>query len=196
MLCNIIETDKIIDEKLEAFYNLHLSSQINLTAIKDKEEFYIKHYLDSIYYFYNNGKPVSSLVDIGSGGGFPGIVLGIFYQDVEIVLVESIRKKCDFLNNAIERLELKNIKVINNRAENIKGKIFKTITARGVAKVKDMLKYTYHLSDKNTTGVLYKGEQVYQELEESKVFINKELLDVETVRIEKPFTRTYCIISR
>lgn len=115
----LIKTTEIIEKKLEKFYELHLNCQINLTAIKEREEFYLKHYYDSIYYFQQSESPCGSLADIGSGGGFPGIVLGIFYPDLKVTLIESIGKKCIFLEQAAKKLELKNIEVLNTRVENI-----------------------------------------------------------------------------
>ena len=127
----LIKTTEIIEKKLEKFYELHLNCQINLTAIKEKEEFYLKHYYDSIYYFQQYESPKGSLADIGSGGGFPGIVLGIFYPELKITLIESIGKKCRFLEESAKALELKNIEVLNTRVENIKDRSFDIITARG-----------------------------------------------------------------
>ena len=83
----LIKTTEIIEKKLEKFYELHLNCQINLTAIKEREEFYLKHYYDSIYYFQQSESPCGSLADIGSGGGFPGIVLGIFYPVMKCLLI-------------------------------------------------------------------------------------------------------------
>ncbi len=196
MLSKYIETNEKIDKLLLEFYELHINSTINLTAIKDKDEFYIKHYLDSIYYFQKHLTPSGELADIGSGGGFPGIVLGIFYPDLKITLIESIAKKCNFLQNSIDILELSNVKVINDRAENVKGKKYDIITARGVAPVADMLKNTSQMVKNKTKWILYKGEKTPVELEEAKKIINKMGVGVETIRVEEPFTRTYCIISK
>ncbi len=196
MLSNHITTTDEINDLLSKFYELHLNSSINLTAIKDESEFYIKHYLDSVYYFEKGTKPSGTLVDIGSGGGFPGIVLAIFYPELKITLVESIAKKCNFLQESIDQLGLKNVEVINSRAENIKGKTFDIITARGVAPVLDMLKNTKQMAKPTTKWVLYKGEKTAQELEDAKYIIKKMGVNIETIRIEEPFTRTYCIISK
>lgn len=196
MLKKYIQTTPEIDEKLEAFYRLHLECPINLTAVKERDDFYIKHYLDSIYYFYNYGVPRTPLADIGSGGGFPGIVIALFYPQVEVTLVESIAKKCKFLESAVEFLHLKNVCIINSRAEKIKNKSYLTITARGVSPVGELLKNTYGLSRPGTQWIMYKGEKVLDELAEAAPFINREKLNVETVRIEEPFTRTYCVIDR
>ncbi len=192
----LIKTTDIIEKKLEKFYELHLNCQINLTAIKEKEEFYLKHYFDSIYYFQQYEAPQGSLADIGSGGGFPGIVLGIFFPELKITLIESIGKKCRFLEESAKALELKNIEVLNTRVENIKDRSFDIITARGVSTVKELLKNSYQISKQNTKWVMYKGERLDEELKEALPVIKKRGLNVEKIRIESPITRTYCIISR
>lgn len=192
----LIKTTEIIEKKLEKFYELHLNCQINLTAIKEKEEFYLKHYFDSIYYFQQYEAPKGSLADIGSGGGFPGIVLGIFFPDLKITLIESIGKKCRFLEESAKALELKNTEVLNTRVENIKDRSFDIITARGVSTVKELLKNSYQISKQNTKWVMYKGEKLDDELKEALPVIEKRGLNVEKIRIESPITRTYCIISR
>ncbi len=191
----LIKTTEIIEKKLEKFYELHLNCQINLTAIKEREEFYLKHYYDSIYYFQQSESPCGSLADIGSGGGFPGIVLGIFYPDLKVTLIESIGKKCIFLEQAAKILELKNIEVLNTRVENIKDRSFDIITARGVSSVKELLKNSFQISKQNTKWVMYKGERLDEELKEALPVIEKRGLNVEKIRNELPITRTYCIIS-
>lgn len=191
----LIKTTEIIEKKLEKFYELHLNCQINLTAVKEREEFYLKHYYDSIYYFQQSESPYGSLADIGSGGGFPGIVLGIFYPDLKVTLIESIGKKCIFLEQAAKILELKNIEVLNTRVENIKDRSFDIITARGVSSVKELLKNSFQISKQNTKWVMYKGERLDEELKEALPVIEKRGLNVEKIRIELPITRTYCIIS-
>lgn len=191
----ILKKSEIIEKKLAYFYNMHINCKFNLTSIKDKDEFYLKHYYDSIYYFHNYGMKDGSLADIGSGGGFPGIVLGIFYPEKKITLIESIGKKCRFLETAAKELELENIEVLNTRVEQIKDRKFDIITARGVTTVKELLKNTGNISDKNTTWVLYKGEKLETELEDALPVIKKRGLNVEKIRIETPITRSYCIIN-
>ena len=191
----ILKTDEIIEKKLAYFYNMHINCQINLTAIKERDEFYLKHYQDSIYYFLEYGKPEGKLADIGSGGGFPGIVLAIYYPDISITLIESIGKKCKFLEQAANELELKNVEVLNTRVENIKDRKYDIITARGVSTVKELLKNTRNISHNNTKWIMYKGEKLQQELIEAKPVLQKRGLNVRNIRIDEPITRTYCIIS-
>lgn len=190
-----LKTNEIIEKKLAYFYNMHINCQINLTAIKERNEFYLKHYYDSIYYFQEYDAPCGTLADIGSGGGFPGIVLGIFYPEVEITLIESIGKKCRFLEQAVKELELSNIKVRNTRVENIKDEKYDIITARGVSTVKELLNNTKNISHSNTKWIMYKGEKLESELKEASPILNKRGLNVTQIRIEEPITRTYCIIN-
>ncbi len=191
----ILKKNEIIEKKLAYFYNMHINCNFNLTAIKEKEEFYLKHYYDSIYYFEEYGMPNGSLADIGSGGGFPGIVIAIYYPEKPVTLIESIGKKCRFLESAVKELELLNVKVVNSRVENIKNEKFDIITARGVSTIKEVLKNTSNISKDNTTWVMYKGERLQDELKEALPVIRKRGLHVKNFRIETPVTRSYCIIS-
>jgi len=77
---------------------------------------------------------------VGSGGGFPGIVISLFFPQTKVFLVESIKKKALFLEQSATLLELKNVTVINDRIEHIKGLTFDLFTARGVSSVLDILK--------------------------------------------------------
>ncbi len=192
-----------IVDKLELFYELHKSATLNLTNIKDRDQFYCKHYLDSVYYFHlleversvRYFKASDKLADIGSGGGFPGIVIAICYPELKVTLIESIRKKCDFLNEAITELGLQNVTVINDRVENIKGKKFNYITARGVAKVDKVLSHTEKVLSNKFKIILYKGEMLEDELKEASATISYRGLNIEVTRVEEMFKRSYCVIS-
>lgn len=135
---NIAYTDEILNAlKIYADYLLEYNSHTNLTAFKTKEEVYLKHFLDSIlllakYDIPNNAK----ILDIGTGAGFPGVIIKIFRPDTDIVLLDSNNKKITFLNNIIEKLSLTNIKTVNDRAENfIKNnrESFDIVTSRAVS---------------------------------------------------------------
>lgn len=198
-----IYVDSGIIDKLELFYDLHKNATLNLTNIKDRDEFYCKHYLDSVYYFHLSEversvryfKSSDKLADIGSGGGFPGIVIAICYPELKVTLIESIRKKCDFLKEAISKLGLNNVTVINDRVENVEGLKFNYITARGVAKVDKVLKHTEKVLAKKFKIILYKGEMLEEELKDASDTINHRGLNIEITRIEEIFKRSYCIIS-
>ena len=126
-------------QKLEKYYELLIeyNKVMNLTSITEKEEVYLKHFYDSITIAkvidLNNEK---SLCDLGSGAGFPGIVIKIFYPNLNIVLVDSLKKRINFLNIVIKELDLKNITCIHDRIEEYSKnheEKFDVVTARAVA---------------------------------------------------------------
>lgn len=94
------------------------NQKINLTAITDDEEIIKKHFIDSIKVFNcDYVKNAKSIIDIGTGGGFPGIPMKIVKEDSKMVLLDSLNKRINFLNEVINELNLPNIKTIHGRAE-------------------------------------------------------------------------------
>ncbi len=183
-------------QQLNTLYDLHSQATLNLTAIKNKAEFHTKHYLDSVYYFEANKLPYHNIIDIGSGGGFPGIPLAITNPQASVTLVESISKKCDFLRMAVATLKLENVTVIADRIENTTLKATDYITSRGVAPVNKMLTLTSDLWTPTTKMLLYKGERVEEELVLARKLMTKRGLNAHLQRVETPIQRTYCIINR
>jgi len=180
---------------IEQFYEIHVNATLNLTAIKDKEDFYKKHVLDSFLVFTDKkAKLGKTVVDIGTGGGFPGVILAIMYPGKEFTLVDSVAKKCKFLEDAVAELGLENVKVITSRAENVKKMTFQTILSRGVAKVDQLIKFTHHMKERKTSWVLYKGERVEEELQGAKNIMKKRKLSYENIRYDEPIQRTYTIL--
>jgi 16S rRNA (guanine527-N7)-methyltransferase len=181
---------------IDRFYEMHMNATLNLTAIKDKEQFYTKHVLDSFLLYADKPSLLKGdVADIGTGGGFPGMILAIMYPNLKFTLVDSIAKKCKFLEECARELGLKNVEVITSRSENIKGRKFRTILSRGVAKVEQMINYTMNLADKNCIWVLYKGENVSEELDTASKLMEKKKLEFINVRYDTPIQRTYTILS-
>lgn len=142
----IIEVEKLgigIDDskllKLEKFYNLLIewNNKINLTTIVEKEDVYLKHFYDSLTLFKEvDLRSDLSLCDVGSGAGFPGIVLKIFFPNLKMTLVDSLNKRVIYLNEIIKELELENIFAVHFRMEDfsrIHQEEFDIITARAVS---------------------------------------------------------------
>lgn len=111
------------------------NQKMNLTAIDDYEGIYEKHFYDCLlpsFEFTYEG----SLCDVGAGAGFPSVVLKIVYPELKVTIVEPLQKRCRFLNALIEKLELKDIEIINERAEDYvknRRESFDIVTARAVA---------------------------------------------------------------
>lgn len=141
-----VTKDKL--DKLEKYYNLLIeyNKVMNLTGITDHDEVYLKHFYDSLTLAkvvdLNNYK---TLCDIGTGAGFPGIVLKIFYPNLKITLIDSLNKRIVFLNKVIEKLSLEGIIAIHSRIEEygIKNRdLFDIVTARAVAPLNILLEYS------------------------------------------------------
>lgn len=164
-------------EKLNKFYNLLIewNKKINLTRIEKEDEVYLKHFYDSLTIAkVVDLSEIKTLCDIGTGAGFPGIVLKIFYPNLKITLIDSLQKRVNYLNEIIKDLELDNIEAIHVRGEDYKGQ-YDVVTSRAVANIEKLLGYTMHLVSPTGIFVAMKGD------------IEKELtLDVKK-KIEKKY---------
>lgn len=135
---------------LEEYYNLLIeeNKKYNLTSITNKEDVYLKHFYDSLTISKIITLTNQSLCDIGTGAGFPGIVLKIAFPNLKVTLVDSTEKKCKFLNMVINKLNLKDIEVINSRAEIYSKTVrekYDIVTSRAVAPLKHLLEYSVPL---------------------------------------------------
>ena len=132
-----IDDDKLL--KLEKFYDLLIdwNNKINLTTIVEKEDVYLKHFYDSLTLFREIDLTTDlTLCDVGSGAGFPGIVLKIFFPNLKITLVDSLNKRVIYLNEIIKELKLEDIIAVHYRMEDfsrINEEVFDVITARAVS---------------------------------------------------------------
>lgn len=172
-----IEVNEEKLNKLEKFYELLIdwNNKINLTRIVEKEEVYLKHFYDSLTIVKEvDLNKVETLCDVGTGAGFPGIVLKIFYPHLKITLVDSLLKRVNYLNTIIKDLELNNIVAIHARGEDVKEK-FDIVTSRAVANIEKLVVYTMHLVNKTGRLVALKGD------------IDKELTDDVKRKIERKY---------
>ncbi len=145
-------------EALESLYN-EWNSKINVISRKDIEGLYEKHVLHSlsiaaVFQF----QPGMEIIDIGTGGGFPGIPLAIFFPEVKFHLVDSIAKKLKVVDGIRENLEIKNITTEHIRAEEIKNRKFDFAVSRAVAPLKELWKWSKPLLKKNHETVTQKPE--------------------------------------
>ena len=126
-------------KKLDEFYNLLIlwNEKINLTTITAIQDVYLKHFYDSLTLFRvcDLTKDIN-ICDVGSGAGFPGIVLKIFFPNLKITLVDSLNKRVNYLNTIIKELGLVNIEAVHSRMEDfskVNEEKYDIITARAVA---------------------------------------------------------------
>jgi 16S rRNA (guanine527-N7)-methyltransferase len=158
-------------EKLEKFTKelLRWNKIHKLTNYKNEEE--IKEQINDSLYPLEKIKEAKSAIDIGTGAGFPGLVLAIAMPDTKWYLVEPLKKRYSFLNYLKTVLNLKNVEVIPKRLENTNLPPVDLITSRAVMPTKEILKIAKPYLKKDGTILLYKGSNVLDELEGIKASI-------------------------
>ncbi len=159
-----VTNDKIL--KLKKYYDflIEWNGKINLTAITEKKEVYLKHFYDSLTLAtIIDLNKISTLADVGTGAGFPGIIIKIFFPNIHMTLIDSLNKRTEFLKIVIKELNLDNIEVLTSRAEELKEREkYEVVTARAVANLHVLLEMLVPLSKKYV--LLMKGDAT-QELE-------------------------------
>jgi 16S rRNA methyltransferase gidB len=169
----------LTDEKLNQlalFYQLLLSwnEKMNLTRITNQEEVYLKHFYDSLTLYKEiKLETVDTLCDVGSGAGFPGIVLKIVFPNLDITLIDSLQKRVNYLNEIIKELKLSNIRAIHTRCEDyarVNREKYEVVTARAVANLKVLSELCLPLVKENGYFIAMKGKAT-EELDEAKAMI-------------------------
>jgi 16S rRNA (guanine527-N7)-methyltransferase len=135
----------------------------NLTGAKTSADVE-KNIDDSLFPTTFIEKP-TSILDVGTGAGFPGLILAIAYPDARVVLCEPRKKRASFLKYVAMELELSNVEVAKMRVEDYSSEPFGLISSRAVTDTKMLLELTNHLQSNDTNYLFYKGEQVFTELE-------------------------------
>ena len=140
----------------------------NLSAIRDPLESIKKHFLDSlsIVSFIKH----ELLLDVGSGAGLPGIVIAIMKPKTEVFVIDSVGKKCRFMQTVKTELSLKNITVINSRVEDfIPKEPFQQITSRAFAGANETINKTKHLISNNGRYLLMKGDTINEDIKNTNI---------------------------
>ena len=141
------------------------NKRINLTAVNDAAGVRIKHFLDSltILLAWERQKPPSRLIDIGTGAGFPGLVLKLIWPNTKVTLVESVHKKADFCRHIVDQLGMSGVEVISERAEvvgqdPVHRHTYDLAVARAVARMPILMEYLLPLVHRNGIVMAMKGE--------------------------------------
>ena len=163
-------------KKLEKFYDLliNYNTKVNLTSITDIYEVSLKHFVDSLFHM-KHYQENSTVLDIGTGAGFPGIPLAIVRSDLEITLVDSLNKRVDFLDLVIQELDLHNVKAYHSRAQEFCTKEnrekYDYCIARAVAPMNILLELCLPFVKLNGEFVGYKSLNLENELKEAEFAI-------------------------
>ena len=160
---------EISPEKLKIYKSLYdiyneKNKKVNLISRKDFENFYLHHIIHSLSITkFALVKKENKIVDLGTGGGLPGIPLAIYYNNKKFILVDSIRKKISAVDEIIKELNVKNISTINNRVENLNINA-DIIICRSVSSIENIIKWTKGILNKEGKLILLKGGNVNKEL--------------------------------
>ena len=189
---------------LQEVYN-DWNSKINVISRKDIDSLYEKHVLHSlsiaaIFDF----EPGMEIIDIGTGGGFPGIPLAIYFPEVKFHLVDSIAKKLKVVNTVAETLQLKNVTTQHIRAEEIKGRKFDFAVSRAVAPLNELWKWSKpllkkqnkHFKSAQVPGLIcLKGGDLTQEIADSGT--KPQVMEISEIFSEEYFISKYILfVSR
>lgn len=192
---NLSEDQKAQFEQLSNLYQ-DWNQKINVVSRKDIDELYLRHVLHSLGIAkIQEFKPGSRILDVGTGGGFPGIPLAILFPEVEFTLVDAIGKKIKVVQEVIHGLELKNVTAIHSRVEEIKGS-FDFIVSRAVAAMPTFVHWTKGKVKKESlherkNGILYlKGGDLTEEL---KGYKTVSIYNLDTF-FNEPFFETKKVV--
>lgn len=186
---DLTETQLAQFTKLEELYQ-DWNLKINVVSRKDIDEIYMRHVLHSLGIAkVQSFLPGSHILDVGTGGGFPGIPLAILFPEVQFHLVDSIGKKIKVVNEVVQGLELTNVKTTNDRVENVPGQ-YDFIVSRAVAQMETFVRWVRgHIRKKSIherrNGILYlKGGDLQEEL---AAYAKAEIFDLSDYYQEEFF---------
>ncbi|MDO5438798.1 MAG: 16S rRNA (guanine(527)-N(7))-methyltransferase RsmG [Erysipelotrichaceae bacterium] len=162
------------------------NEKMNLTAITDEAEIYLKHYYDSLIFTYDIDFQ-GSVLDVGTGAGFPGVVLKIAYPQIRLTLLDSLGKRCRFLEELCALLEFENTEVVNARGEEYAAKHreeYDWVTARAVAPLPILLEICAAAVKTGGCFVALRGAKGTEEITEAEYAAARLGLELESVREE------------
>ena len=193
-----IEIDDRMMEQFDLYakYLKEYNEKINLTAITDYEEVLDKHFYDSLLVM--KGQMTGTLADVGSGAGFPGVVLKIANPGLHVTLIEPIRKRCVFLESLIEKLSLKGIEVICTRGEDYSLKHredYDFVTARAVSNLNGLIEVCGAMVKTGAYFIAMRGKDGRAEIDDAKKAIETMGFSVEEIRDEQIFNGDQRVIA-
>lgn len=203
---NNIEITTNQAKKFEKYLNLltEYNKVINLTAITQPKEVVLKHYVDCCLP-YKLFKQQSLVCDVGCGAGFPSIPLKIIRDDLNITMIDSLQKRVNFLNVVINELELTNIQAIHSRAQEFcqnNREAFDHTTARAVAPLNILNELCLPLTKQNGQFVVYKSQNVNNELNEAQNSLNilggqvTQVIKTQLIGENETFERNIILINK
>lgn len=185
-------------------YFLEENSKLNLISKKEEQYLFEKHIYDSLgikLFFEKYNFVPNTLLDIGTGGGFPSVPIAIEYPEISVTGIDSIQKKINAVQSIKNSLNIQNLNLIRGRVEELKNSSFDIITSRAVAKIETLIKYAYPLLKKDGYIILYKSKTAEDEITEAINLIRKLHLKIKpiieyTLPLEETYNRCLVILQK
>lgn len=199
---------KIDEKNIEIFYKymngiLEWNEKINVTAVTDEKMFIVKHFVDSltINRFLENK---TSIIDIGTGAGFPGIPIKIVNPDIKATLIDSVNKKLNVIRDLSNRIGFKNLEIIHTRAEDLASKFeyrekYDIATTRAVSNFCTIVEYMLPFVKIGGYAICMKGPNYKEELEDAQnaiKILGGEIYKVEKINVNDELERNIAIIKK
>lgn len=200
---------RTVKEYLDIVYEYN--KKVNLTGTKKKEDIFTRHFLDSISILrfkkdlFEKDSDVEKILDVGTGAGLPGMLLSIFLKDKLFYLIDKKEKKIEFLNLLVSRLDIRNVRIVKGRAEELGREEsyrerFDIVLARAVTKFNILCELLIPFCRINGKIIFYKSLKVFDELKEGREVIlelggrEESLLDVKVPHLNE--FRTFLVIKK
>ena len=193
--------------KFEIFYNMLLETNktMNLTAITEMHEVVLKHFIDSVALLNYIELSNKTVIDVGTGAGFPGIPLAILFPNTKFVLMDSLQKRLKFIDSVVDACDMKNVSTIHGRAEDLGHDVnyrekFDICVSRAVAALPVLLELCSPFVKVNGLFVSYKSELLKEELQQSEKalsILRCELMKQYDYTIpDSDFYRVYAVFKK
>ncbi len=184
-----VALDAVAIERFGLYYRelIEWNERFNLTAIRDQAGIEIKHFLDSLTIVGATQSVPISIIDVGTGAGFPGLALKIVWPTAKLTLIESVQKKANFCRHVADALGFKDVTVLAQRAEEVgqdrqHREKYALVTARAVAAMPVLLEYLLPLGKPGGLVVMQKGENGAKEAEVSQKVMHRLGGDLKEIR--------------
>lgn len=199
---------ELSEKEIDLFYQymkllLEWNTKMNLTAITEEKDVILKHFIDSISINkYLQGK--NRIMDIGTGAGFPGIPLKILNQEKEFILVDSLNKRIQFLEEVKKELVLNNLELIHSRVEDLaKNSNYResadVAVSRAVANLRVLVEYMLPFVKKEGIVICMKGPNIEEEIEEAKnaiEILGGKIENIDNIQLPENLERNIVIIKK
>ncbi|MDR3116401.1 MAG: 16S rRNA (guanine(527)-N(7))-methyltransferase RsmG [Bifidobacteriaceae bacterium] len=177
--------EKYFDKIQKFYFNIYKNGvEYGLIGPKELDILWDRHFVNSALLNKFISAEITKVCDVGTGGGFPGLILAILNPDKKFTFIESIAKRCSWLDKQISILDLQNAEIINKRSEEVKNAKFEIVTSRAVAPLEKLIPQTVHLLNEGGQMISLKGKSINDEIDQAKdILLKSKLKNIKIARV-------------